>query len=136
MLWVGYLGQHRDNAVGWIPWSAQGQCCGLDTLVSTGTMLWVGYLGQHRDSAVGGIPWSAQGQCCGWDTLVSTGTMLWAGYLGQHRDNAVGWIKESQFNICQGRGLSLSHSIQTDAGAHPAACPVCAECSYSVSDTG
>jgi hypothetical protein len=30
VLRAGYLGQHRDNAVGWIPWSAQGQCCGLD----------------------------------------------------------------------------------------------------------
>jgi len=62
--------------------------------------------------------------------------MLWVGYHGQHSDNAVGGIKESQFNICQGRGFSPNHSIQTDAGAHPAACPLCADFSYSVSDTG
>jgi hypothetical protein len=56
-------------------------------------------------------------------------------YLGQHSDNTMGWIKKSQFDICQGRGFSPNHRIQTDSWAHPTSCPVCAEGSYTVSDT-
>jgi hypothetical protein len=93
---------HYFKLEGAIPSSAQGHCCGLDTLVNTGAMLWAGYLGQHRDIAVGWIPKSAQGHCCGLNTFVSTGTVLWAGYLGQHRDNAMGWIPWSAQGHCCG----------------------------------